>query len=490
MNRFELFRDLKNLVAFSEPYFREHAYNPFQISISPLYLELLRESTLKENKEASKASGTGMALLPLKWKLKQIKDHFFHRNNLKSRSGIPPILFLPVEPTHLLQFTPVWEALSKKEEPFFILTNRMNVFRVLKNDYPVIYLPRKLKIAHADEYKKLCAQQNKVILDFEPVNTGNLPLETIQRLLLVHGAPAWNLCGQLLEILEKLKPVSVLPGYDITYEGRLLTSLARDKQIPTYCIMHGSITGEPLDTIHLVDQFFLFGEAAKKDLISKGVSAEQLIVTGAPYLDKFEYIQKSIHLALKKNFALTDSRPYFIIAMSGPGHATSHAHFQLILQNLFEVAADYPEAQWVIKMHRKDRIENYNEVLAKHKNHRINIIAHESPGFPRSIFQWLQGATALLTGTSSVAVEAMSIGVPVITMDFMEEFQMVDFIDMGATIHVTDRTQLDLTIRNMIKSPQVFNEINERASVYASQYFFKSEVPAFENIVSFITSNQ
>ena len=42
----------------------------------------------------------------------------------------------------------------------------------------------------------------------------------------------------------------------------------------------------------------------------------------------------------------------------------------------------------------------------------------------------------MLTGASAVAVEAMLMDVPVVTMDFCNEIHGVDFIDAGATIHV------------------------------------------------------
>ena len=42
----------------------------------------------------------------------------------------------------------------------------------------------------------------------------------------------------------------------------------------------------------------------------------------------------------------------------------------------------------------------------------------------------------MLTGASTVAVEAMLMDVPVVTMDFRDEIHEVDFIDAGATMHV------------------------------------------------------
>ncbi len=490
MDRFELFHHIKDLIQYSEAYFVGKRYNPFQVLVSPLYLGILNESIFNRDGEQISIAKENNYVQLLKRRIKSIRDQLIYRASINKYSLKGPVLFFPVEPTHIIQFKPVWEIFLKKRKPFLIVTNRIHIFRSLKQQYPIIFTASFRRIKNEQEFKELHLLQRQVLTDYELVNQGRLPLKKIHLLLQIHESNAWSLSHQLIEIMDLVKPVAIVAGYDITYEGRLLTLLAKDRKISTNCIMHGSITGEPLDTMHIVDHFYLFGEAAKKDLISKGTPASQLVVTGAPYLDQIEYSNKNIHPLLKKNILLTESKPYFLIAMSGPGHSTSYAHFQVILENLFAIAAKYPEVQWVIKMHRKDQIENYKEVLNRYSDHKIHIVKHNEIGFPKSIFQWLQGATVLLTGTSTVAVEAMAIGIPVITMDFMKEYKMVDFIDLGSTIHVTNTQQLEVSVENIVKKPEVYKSTSKKAAIYASQFFYKSGASASERIVQYIESDQ
>lgn len=493
MNRFTIFSHLKQAIEHSHAFFYDSSFNPLDVMISPIYIEIINRIDEKKHPQITELEQSSLrkAKSYAQIKLRPLKHLFVYKHRVNSRFPSNSILFFPVDITHTIQFEPVWSILRDKEIPYIVVTNKKNVYKSIKEKKQNAILISSLQqISKKESYKKFVEAVNQFLnCDFFEKYKNNRLHHAMNEVIYKGMAGVWNMSEQINQLLDKFSPCCVIPGYDITPEGRLLAFLARNRNIPSYCIMHGSITGEPLDTMHIVDYFCLFGEASKRDLIAKGVDPAPLIVTGAPYLDKFDNIKSGIHPILKHNLSLAESKTYFFIATSGPGHSTSHAHFQLILENIFEAAARYPDAQWVIKMHRKDRIENYREVLSRYKNHGIYIIEHNATGFPESIFEWLQGATALFTGTSTVALEAMSMGIPVVTMDFMDEYKMVDFIDLNTTIHVTDRETLISVIEKLTETPHVFESINERAKAYAAQYFYKSETSASENIVNHITSN-
>src|SRR5690606_15909963 len=90
--------------------------------------------------------------------------------------------------------------------------------------------------------------------------------------------------------------------------------------------------------------------------------------------------------------------------------------------------------------------EHYEQIARKVKNSRLIIVDYGVRYLPSSIFDWLQGIRLLLTGASTVAVEAMLMRVPVITMDFLSELRNVPFIDHGATYHVRTFAELGATM--------------------------------------------
>ena len=111
-----------------------------------------------------------------------------------------------------------------------------------------------------------------------------------------------------------------------------------------------------------------------------------------------------------------------------------------------------PEVPIVIKLHRKDRLHYYQEGLRDCGSSNLYVVSHDAYGFPQSIFEWLQGCRIVLTGASTVALEAMVMDVPVITMDFCNEIHDVDFIDAGATIHVRTEEALEEAVREIMRA--------------------------------------
>ncbi len=70
-----------------------------------------------------------------------------------------------------------------------------------------------------------------------------------------------------------------------------------------------------------------------------------------------------------------------------------------------------------------------------------------------------------------VAVEAMLMGVPVITMDFCNEIHEVDFIDFGTTAHVTTPEALEAAVREVLAAGAPRAEVQARVQKYLKAAF-------------------
>ncbi len=131
-----------------------------------------------------------------------------------------------------------------------------------------------------------------------------------------------------------------------------------------------------------------------------------------------------------------------------------------------------PEVTVVVKLHRKDRLEDNQQGLTDCAASKLIVVAEEVFGFPRDIFDWLQGCRLVLTGASAVAVEAMLMDVPVVTMDFCDEIQAVDFIDAGATCHVRTADALIERASSILNTTDSANEERSRAQAYLAEAFY------------------
>jgi hypothetical protein len=384
----------------------------------------------------------------------------------------------------------VFKSISKQSKDYLIVTNRLPIYRSISTNYDSIFLAKNISIANDAEIRKLKQKCKLVLNDFQQNENIKLPIGFIFSCIDKELDKVVSLYFQFKKLIEKHKPKSVFIGNDTTVEGRIMTFLLKKYSgIKSFCIMHGSVTGEPLDTYHQVDCFFLYGRAALEDLVRNGMQANRLKVSGAPYMDDFLFSNtKRIDNELKNILELSDSKPYILITNSGPGHSTSIEHYERTLNAIFEVASQFEHVQWVIKLHRKDSLNNFQKVLAKYPNHTIKIISSHDTNYPESIFTWLQGASCILTGASTVAIEAMALDIPVVTMDFMNEFKKVDFIESLATIHVTSLTELQFAITNLLTNKVVYEDIFENSKKYAHNYFYKGDIKSSELIANELLS--
>jgi hypothetical protein len=126
----------------------------------------------------------------------------------------------------------------------------------------------------------------------------------------------------------------------------------------------------------------------------------------------------------------------------------------------------------VAKLHRKDRVEYYQEAQAEHPHSKLIVVPDGDRRTPDNILDWLQGCSALVTVTSMTAVEAMLMRVSVITVDLADEIREVDFIDAGTTLHARNEEELEAALDRVFDAPESLGEIRAAAERYARETFF------------------
>ena len=480
IDRFEIFKELKRLIEFADSYFEDEDFNPFQILVSTLFIQSITYLNRQNGNCHIPANDkkSRLSVHTLKWRLKYLRDKAISLS--KPQRLNQTVLFLPVEPTHITQMKPVFESLEGMDVDFIIVTNRARIYNLVKDRYNCTFLPKKVNFLPRSQEVKLIEISRQVLSEYSQKNLTSLPIQFIQNLVEKEVITLVNLNEQFEEIVKQTAPSKVFVGNDTTVEGRLMTFLARKNvNLKSYCLMHGSVSGEPLDSYHQVDCFFTYGQRAYDDLVRNGISPSKLKVSGAPYMDDFlNSVGTGIHPILIERLRLEHSKPYILITNSGPGHSTSEAHYQKTLDQIFQLNKEFKDLQWVIKLHRKDSLKNFNRALGLYPKHTFHIIEHNTEGYPSSIFEWLQGASCLLTGCSTVAIEAMILEVPVITMDYMNEFRNVDFIDEGATIHVTSYEELQTAVIGILTDNIRYDQTLDKSKEFISQYFYKGNMSA------------
>src|SRR5690606_32151318 len=207
-------------------------------------------------------------------------------------------------------------------------------------------------------------------------------------------------------------------------------------------------------------------------LVQDGFEQSRVLVTGAPYL-----ASGALDLNPTPNPAIADALDlhghFVLIALSGPGHRTTDENYTHTLEWLERLIAKHPELDFVIKLHRKEKASAYS-IFGSNQRKRI-VDKANGKALPQDIFEWLRGCSCLITGTSTVAYEAMYWQIPVISVDPLKEFRGVNFIDEGVVEVVNTFEDLDsalLKVNGQGRAPEAF----------IKNIFFRSERPPAERI--------
>ncbi len=385
------------------------------------------------------------------------------------------VVLWPREPTHLVNLLPVATELRRQGTDCLFVACQPAIFAALRRAGEETVFTRgawseELLAARqlADQQLAQLARDPEVELPAGPMSRQRL-LSAVRRALkmlpLAHESAA-----AALEIVQHLAPRVLVVGNDLTVEGRAGAWVAESRSLPTCSLMHGTVTGST-HAAHRVRRFLIYGEAARDTLIHLGVEPKRLSLVGCPGLGQRRSATTTPHPALARRFGLSKEQPWVLVATSGPGHSISHRHHLQLVRGLAQLSAEMAKVTFVVKLHRKDRLDCYQRVASEQSASRLRVIAHGARGLPKSIFEWLQGCPLLITGASTVALEAMLMEVPVVTVDLADELHDIDFIDARTSQHVQSIQELGAAIQNTFDQAAALAPIQERANRFAERVY-------------------
>lgn len=406
------------------------------------------------------------------------------------------IVFLPTHPTHVGQQVPVADALGALGADFIFVVQHEEVYRYLKDLGVRPVFAQKLWMREMTDGeskgRRLGERLSRIQQDVSYFpNLVGVDRKKLWDLLLVTIVRLFpTVCKNLAlqhAIRTTIQPRVILPGNVVTVEGRVAARLAQRAGIVVDSIMHGAIGGgEPLDRENIGDKFFVFGESSRDELVKMGVDPALPAVVGAPYLHRKLQRGRQPSDYLLKRLGLPAGAKIVLLLTSGPGHCTSIQHYTEIIESVLRISEALPNIYFIAKLHQKDRRAYYEKIQTRLGRGRLRVFEYGK--IKADIFSWLRISTAIITTTSTVALEAMTVHVPVITVDLKNEFMDVDFIDAGATIHVKTELELAQAIVHIDGQTENHAATMRRANAFISRAFSNLEGDAAKCCAEIINS--
>lgn len=405
------------------------------------------------------------------------------------------VVFWPCEPTHLKSQIPVMAAVKQQGHSAVMITSKPRMFELAEaagvttiyapGIWPQIATAKRTGGLHA---KRITQLPTDILSDLPPFPRLAQLFSAIRHAILQTIPLTYVFSEISRSILSKLKPRAIVVGNDLTLEGRTACHHSGREGVATACLQHGSISLNPYGKHRIADLSIMYGEHARDQLVNEGLSPDKVIACGAPYLDKRVPQSGEINSALAQELGLDTKKKYVLFATSGPGIFHSEASHVALVEEMTKLSAELPDINVVAKLHRKDKPHYFEKAAEKIPGARLRFMPHGKEGIPNDIFTWLQGANAVITGGSTVAVEAMLLSVPVITVDLANELADVDFIKAGATLHCTNYDELKTNVQKQLSSPEDCSDSWDNAQTYLKRMFSELDGHASDRSASAIAS--
>lgn len=291
----------------------------------------------------------------------------------------------------------------------------------------------------------------------------------------------------LVKIFTKITPILVTISNESLFESKLATKFFKLKKIPTIYIPHASvpIVGE---VICKKDYTYsaLWGEQDINYYLNLGMPKERFIITGNPKFEKFymfdvKRLNRVHDMFDKRVYEFNDKKITIILATSPYDNASK--------RRLIETVADALKQlklidDLIIKLHPSESGLFHRKII---KNLDIKpIIVRDY-----NILELLKSSNILISCVSSIILEAMIIGTPIIQANFLnlgftyiqpygftnEQYLRVANTSKALIEHIKELTQ---DKESYIEYSNKLRESSERFS------FFDKNYPPTKKIVDLI----
>ena len=376
------------------------------------------------------------------------------------------ILMIPKEPTHVVDLSVIENELLKRDGitvEYLVVTDKMQ--DLLNGRDRILHKMTKHFLFPWSDYKKMkkfIRTRGGELTQFsiiENLALSRCMLDTL-RSNLIH---ILRLAHHLFKIVEKRKPKVIMVGNPMTMEGKVATMIAKAFDTPVAALEHGTIrSDDPVWKNCLLDKFLVWGEPSKQSLLKAGFREAQIQIVGAPRMD-------AVLQSFKFNYS--KAKKFVLVATSGPGNQVSEPDHIKFIKALRESVSESPHLNWVVKLHRKDKKAYYLQDGTLPSNMRLIEADYKQQGI--DIFTYLRDAFALLTISSTAALDAMLVNIPVITFDLKPEQSEsgIEFIDTGSTFRVSNSFEL-LKTTNQLHQKDSSTSVQATANEYIRRHYY------------------
>jgi len=221
----------------------------------------------------------------------------------------------------------------------------------------------------------------------------------------------------------------------------------------------------------------VYGDFTKRVLVKRGGNAEKIVVTGDPKLDNLAKADVLYNRDEVCDILKIDSRKHVLVLATNPIGGRDNEE---LLKGVFAAIKDVPNAQLVVKPHPAED-ESFHKGIAKQMGMSKVIITKDI-----DLHALLYACDVLLVVHSTVALEAMRLEKPVISINLTNIVNHINYAGSGAAIGVSRQEDIAPAIMKVLEDKTARNELVERERNYVFDQLYKNDGKATKRVVGLI----
>jgi len=251
----------------------------------------------------------------------------------------------------------------------------------------------------------------------------------------------------LREIIKESRVKRTVVWNDILEPGRTMISVSRQLEIPSLLIQDGIyVGGIRVGEKLYADKIAVWGEASKKQVMKWGNSESRIFITGNPEYDKVINV-KSASTENKGKMIV------FVTQMVDYYSSRSTDTNEQIIDILYFTMKRIGRSRLVIKVHPGEKVRKYQALIKNRNYENVKVIKKID------LFALLKKCSILITHSSTVALEAMILGKPVMIVNLTGELDGVPYVQSGAALGVYNEEDVYPTLTDFFNNPDIQNKL-------------------------------
>ena len=262
----------------------------------------------------------------------------------------------------------------------------------------------------------------------------------------------WRECRRLIpqiaiaeHILTEHRPALIVSADNADQRCRIYSFLGQRLGIPSLVVQQGlTYRDYPEWKFFSMSEVAAMGDISRADMMSQGIPEERITVTGPPAFDRLLLPEPEACANIRAEHGVKDEQ-FMVLFASQPyqvgGFKTPDIRLEMI-KAIIKATASLVRVQLVVKPHPIEDISILRRIIGQRP--RVTLFERAA-----DISLLIKACDVLLTFTSTVALQALYIGKPVLNVDFPESGLASIFLDSGATWVARSDKEIQFQLREL-----------------------------------------